>query len=54
MISHFVKIMDDLELFHQKKTEKPKVFEENSSNNIQKIWGVNRSKKWRNFGIPES
>ena len=47
MISHFVQIMDDLELF---KGKTPKIrFDDaiclgNSSNMIQKIWGVNRSK----------
>ena len=57
MIFHFVKIMDDLELF---KGKAPKIrfgdviFFGNSSNMIQKIWGAKRSRKCRNFGIPES
>ena len=58
MISHFVKIMDDLKKNIQRK---------NTENQIRrfyffgqflkydtKIWGVKRSKKCRNFGIPES
>ena len=57
MIFHFVKIVDDLELF-KGKTPKTRfddaIFLGNSSNMIQKIWGVKRSKNCRNFGIPES
>ena len=47
MIFHFVKIMDDLELFnkkHQKYASMMTFFGGNSSNIIQKIWGVNKSK----------
>ena len=57
MISHFGKIMDDLELFHQK-TPKIKfdalIFWGQFLKYDTKIWGVKRSKKCRNFGIPES
>ena len=57
MISHFVKIMEDLELF---KGETPKIrfddaicwgqFLKYDTKNM----GAKRSKKCRNFGIPES
>ena len=43
MISHFVKIMDDLELSHQKTPKTinhPKFFRSNSQNIIQKYGGV--------------
>ena len=57
MISHFVKIMDDLKLFNEK-TPKIRfdalIFLGQFLKYDTKIWGVKRSKKCQNFRIPES